>query len=182
MPVVRSSIPSLTLLILVGACSEPGTRQTSFLSSDSAVNDFASRYPCLADSLLVLGPLTLGTSTERALHQLGRPVAVTHGSSEDNGGSYEVQTYHYPTLEFDVVRTVVDRISTTSPATTSPIGIRVGQSRNDALARLGGVSVLTRGTPDTLDIPDCGAPSAYLTISFNEDQRVLALELAAERP
>jgi hypothetical protein len=176
-----------TLIVLLSAVAlvacaqvEPEPRRASPSAREAARGPSADS--CLTLGRWALGPILLDTPVAATLSYLGAPRIITRDSSEDDGGKYHLTTYHYDGLEFDEVRGVVDRVLSTSAAHGTPWGVRVGLTRAavvDSVARFG---VVIRATADTVDVPDCGAPSAYLTLMFDHRDRIGAVELAAERP
>src|SRR5688500_6597521 len=143
--------------------------------------------PLASDSWLAeggwrLGSVSLDSTAAATIARLGPALRIARDSSEDDGGMYEVRTYRYDSLEFDEVRGEVDRVLTTSPGPGTPWVVRVGLTRDSVgtLLRIHGVVV--RAKRDTLDVADCGAPSAYLTVVFSAQDRVRAVQVATSRP
>ena len=175
-------LPAFAFLVLLGACSKAPDTNERFPSASARTARGVATDSCLAQDSWTLGPVALELPAAQALAAAGAPAATARDSSEDDGGMYELATYRYDAFEFDVVRGVVDRVRTWSPTLSTPWKVRVGLSRDSVTRALEhyGVRILDR--PDTLDVPDCGAPSAYFTLVFDKSDRVMALELASERP
>lgn len=126
--------------------------------------------------------MSLDSTAAATIARLGPPITIAQDSSEDDGGMYEVRTYRYDSFEFDDVRGDVDRVLTASPGLVTPWGVRVGLTRDSVGMLLRAHGVTLRDKPDTLDVADCGAPSAYLTVVFSPQNRVRMVQIATSRP
>ncbi len=81
---------------------------------------------CLSASEFQLHGVALASLSSVASDSLGKALRVTTDSGEDDGGRYEVQTFHYRDLELDDVRGFVDRLATRSSGVATPSGLRPG--------------------------------------------------------
>jgi hypothetical protein len=128
-----------------------------------------------------VGEYRLFEDAEAALARAGGAPEVSRRQSEDDGGIHDVDTYHYHELEIDVVRGAVSRIRTSGRRLRGPRNFQVGSSRSEVEEQLRRWGVIVHASPDTLDIPECGAPIAYLTLIFSAN-RIQAIEVAAKGP
>src|SRR6266571_3999635 len=94
------------------------------------------QYDCLPASTFGLSGVRLWEPKD-SLRTLGKPRSITKSSGEDDGGGYEITTYHYRDFDVDIVRGAVDRIHTSSNGIRTPEGIRVGDNRADVVKKLG---------------------------------------------
>jgi hypothetical protein len=136
---------------------------------------------CLPSAEFQLRGVTLTSLSSEAFGILGKPVRVTTDSGEDDGGRYQVQTYHYLDLDFDDVRGFVDRLATRSPAVATPSGVRPGLTFavvRDLVSRHG---VELVQPADTIDIRGCEL-DASMIVAFDPARRVRAVVMAAARP
>jgi len=119
--------------------------------------------------------------SSEALGSLGKALRVTTDSGEDDGGRYQVQTYHYRDLDFDDVRGFLDRLATRSPAVATPSGVRPSLTFpvvRDLLLRHG---VRVAQPADTIDITGCEL-DASMILALDATHRVRAVVMAAARP
>ncbi len=178
----------LVFLVLAASCKDTERQDTSAVTlrrpSPSARQAAGLRIAdsCLAQSKWTLGPVTLNAPTSQALSKLGSPTETVRDSSEDDGGIYQLTTYRYKEFEFDDVRGDVDRVLTNSPSVSSLWGVRPGITRDSVSKLLARYGVRFATSGDTLDVADCGAPSAYLTLAFTPTGAVKSVQIAAERP
>ena len=136
---------------------------------------------CLPTSEFQLRGVALTSLLSIALSALGKPLRVTTDSGEDDGGRYEVQTYHYPDLDFDDVRGFVDRLASRSQAVATPSGVRPGltfPALRELLSRQG---VRLVQPADTIDISGCEL-DATMILALDPTHRVRAVVMAAARP
>ena len=178
----RIQLFAIAMAVFAMACSKSSDRDTPFPSASARTPRGVAEDSCLAQDRWTLGSVALGQPVEQAVAAVGAPSTTARDSSEDDGGVYEFTTYRFDAVEFEVVRGVIDRVRTTSPSLKTSWGIHVGLSRDSVARLLATYGIRVPGAPDTLDIADCGAPSAYLTLVFDGSDRVRAVELAAERP
>ena len=152
------------------------------VATDSTVSGREVAQQCLDGPAWSLASLRLGKPGTAALQSRPTLTLAARDTSEDDGGYYEIQRYRDGELAVDVVRGSVDRLASTTPSVVTPWGIRVGLTRGEVGRRLAEYAVMVPAHGDTIDVPDCGAPSAYLTLVFDSADRLDSLELALERP
>jgi len=119
--------------------------------------------------------------SSEALGSLGKALRVTTDSGEDDGGRYQVQTYHYPDLDFDDVRGFVDRLATRSPAVATPSGVRPRLTFPVVRDLLLSQGVRVAQPADTIDITGCEL-DASMILALDATNRVRAVVMSAARP
>jgi hypothetical protein len=124
-------IPTLFLIVQVAT------------PADSLVKRLPPVPYCLPQNEAALGRVRLGDVRDTVLARLGPPISHQRRTSEDDGGVYPVDALAYRRLRVDIGRgDYVEHLETTSPAISTPSGIRVGQTLAEVTRRL--------GVPDTL--------------------------------
>jgi hypothetical protein len=162
------------------ACS-PGAR------SQQAGGTRGSVYAdsCIAPTELQLDGIALHAD-DGAVGQLGKWLRVTTDSGEDDGGRYERRVYFYRDLEIEVVRGLVTRVTTRSPSTSTPSGLRPGLSREAVRNLLLNKGVTFKQPGDTLVIIPCSPEGLQLDdvmeVAFDRSGRVQAILVYANRP
>jgi hypothetical protein len=143
-------------------------------------------YDCLPVKTFGLANIRLWQPSASVIRKLGKPGRTTKGKGEDDGGGYEITSYHYQEFSVDIVRGVVDRIYTTLPYQKTPEGIRVGDGRADVVRKLGGVPRDWKAEATTQSIVTCEEGQItredYVTYSFDKAGRLVRIEYAANRP
>jgi len=175
---MRSLTQSVTVLSAVcgilipqrAACQHVGTQRT--VTADS----------CLPPSEFQLRGIAITSLSSEALETLGMPLRVTTDSGEDDGGRYEIQTFHYSDLEFNDVRGFVDRLATKASTVASPSGLRPGLSFSALRQVLATQGVRLKQPADTIEITTCDMPDAGIVLTLDRSQHVRALVIAAARP
>jgi len=179
-------VPFLLFATACNVAREDASTATATVQRPSPSARQAAGQPaadsCLAQNEWSLGSVTLNAPTRQTLGKLGAAIQTLHDSSEDDGGIYQLTTYRYKDLEFDDVRDEVDRVSTASPSVATPWGVKPGITRDSVARLLARYGIHFTNTADTLDVGDCGAPSAYLTVAFTQSGIVKSVQIAAERP
>ena len=142
---------------------------------------------CLPPSEFQLQGIELHADGGSPASTLGRPARTTITTGEDDGGRYEIQTYHYPALSIDVVRGMVDRLMTRSPGVSTPSGLRPGLTFDAANTLLKTKGIVLKQRADTVDIGTCSPSSEiiledYLTLMFDRSGHLQVLELSVARP
>ena len=143
-------------------------------------------FDCLPVSTFGLKDIRLWKPEIIVSGTLGEPNAITMGGGEDDGGSYDVKTYHYDHLQIDIVRGKVDRIFTMSDKVTMPSGIRVGYTIDQVIQILGRKPRDWQGTQSEFNIVTCPVNGEwvqedYVTLKFN-NKVLVSIEYAANRP
>ena len=149
------------------------------------------QFQCVATGEFTLAGLKLYAEMA-ALEPLGAPKSLSRGTGEDDGGEYVLTTYDYGGLTVDVVRGHIDRIEARSPLWQTPIGLKAGMTRAEAVALLGrepdpenlhgGVYGFS-GCPEWRDgelVWD--NTDNYFEFAFGENGRLAFLRLVADRP
>ena len=175
---MRSLTKSVTVLSAVcgilipqrAACQHVGTQRT--VTADS----------CLPPSEFQLRGIAITSLSSEALETLGKPLRVTTDSGEDDGGRYEIQTFHYSDLEFNDVRGFVDRLATRASTVATPSGLRPGLSFTALRQVLATQGVRLKQPADTIEITTCDMPDAGIVLTLDRSQHVRALVIAAARP
>lgn len=144
-------------------------------------------FDCLPISTFGLKGIRLWQSEDTVVTILGRPQSITHGWGEDDGGRYDVKTYHYNDLEIDIVRGNVDRIYTKSSKVRMPSGISVGHTAKQVIQILGRKPRNWQGTHSEFSIVTCPEKGVwiqedYVTLTFDGNGIVQSIDYAANRP
>jgi len=137
---------------------------------------------CLAANELALDGISLHMSATAARRRLGSPQRIVNDSGVDDGGTYVVERWHYHLLMVEVVRGRVDRVVTTSSQVRTPAGLRVGVTIAEVRSVLQARGFEIGAVADSLEVPDCGAPSGYVILHFSSEDWVDRIELQAARP
>ena len=140
----------------------------------------AKAESCLVGERFTLAGVPLHAS-DSARATLGMPIAVVRGMTEDDGGGTALTTYRYASVALDIVRGRVDRLLTRDADVVGPVGLRVGISRDSALARLAAAGLLRTAERGTIEAPHCDGDS-HLVLTIGADGRVTTVEAVAERP
>lgn len=147
-------------------------------------------YQCMAASEYTLAGLRLGDPLAKLGRTMGVPRTLSSGYGEDDGGGYRAYTYDYGGLKVDVVRGEVDVIHAYSGMFATPSGLRVGMSRDEAIAILGrepDPEYLNEGAysfsacPETRDGKQLWY-DWYFEFAFGEDGRLSLIRFVADRP
>ena len=147
----------------------------------------AAADSCLAPSECQLGRVELHSDAVAAVSALAPPIRKTTRAGEDDGGRYEIQSYYSRGLSIDIVRGMIDRLTTRSPTTSTPSGLRPGLTFNAVQDVLAAKGVTLKQFADTVDIGVCSTTEEiiledYLTLIFDRQRRLQALALSVERP
>jgi hypothetical protein len=126
------------LVVLVPLCLA-GSASLAAEGKESALVD-AGYFDCLPISIFGLKDIRLWEPEQSITEKLGKPLSLGKGSGEDDGGPYDILTYHYTRLSIDVVRGVVDRIYTDAPGMSTPFGVAVGDSFEQIVRQLVGIA------------------------------------------
>ena len=181
---MRSSSSAFLLLALLTAAITPPNVLSQQVRRAVAVDS------CLPPSEFQLRGVALTSLSSMARKTLGPPLRVKTGTGEDDGGRYEVQTFHYRDLEFEDVRGFVDRLETHSPQVTTPSGLQVGLSFEAVQQNLLGQGVRVPASADTIRVPICPAPDTSevtgpegdMALVFDKTRHVVTLLMEAARP
>ena len=175
---MRFTILSLATQVFVAVAPLRGAlAQHTPTSGRTAVVD-----SCLPPSEFQLRGVQLTSLSSVAVEALGQPLRVTADSGEDDGGRYEVKTFHYRDVDFDEVRGFVDRLATHSPRVATPSGLRPGLSFEAVGEILRHQGVRLRQPADTIDITSCEPPDASILLALDPTHHVRTLLMGAARP
>jgi hypothetical protein len=144
-------------------------------------------YDCLPVSTFGLANIRLWEPRASAIRKLGKPDRTTQSKGEDDGGGYEISSYHYRHFSIDIVREVVDRIYTKLPHQKTTEGIRVGDSRAEVIRKLGATPRNWNSTDSAPSIVTCEEKGQttredYVTYNFDKSGQLVSIEYAANRP
>src|SRR6266550_6651012 len=160
---MRSLTQSVTVLSAVCGILIPQRAASQHVSTQRTVTTDS----CLPPSEFQLRGIAITSLSSVALQTLGKPLRVTTDSGEDDGGRYEVQTFHYRNLEFDDVRGFVDRLATHSASVSTPSGLRPGLSFKAVRQILLRQGVRVTQLADTVDVPSCEPPDASILLALD---------------
>ena len=143
-------------------------------------------FDCLPVSTFGLKGIRLWKPENTVLEAVGKPRSITHGGGEDDGGMYDIETYHYDHLQIDIVRGRVDRIYTTSDKVAMPSGIRVGYTMDQVIQILGRKPRDWQGTQSEFNIVTCPVNGKwvqedYVSLKFS-NKVLISIEYVANRP
>lgn len=147
-------------------------------------------FDCLPVSDFGLSKIRLRMPQADVLKRLGKPMSKTKDWGEDDGGRYDVVKYHYATLTVDIVRGEVDRIHTNSPKQKTPEQIRVGDSRDAVVKKLGATPRDWKRDQSQVSIVTCPENTQggqlfredYVTYEFGVDARLKSITYEVNRP
>ena len=186
---MRSHTPVLIAFALLASVATPERALPQHLSQPRG-RVYADS--CLFTSEFQLHGVSLGSLSSVASDSLGKVLRVTTDSGEDDGGRYEVQTFHYRDVELADVRGFVDRLATRSPEVATPSGLRPGltlQMLRQVLLKRG---VRLTQPADTMVIGSCLSSEgsepgvlpfeASIVLTLDKSRRVASLVMAGARP
>ena len=144
-------------------------------------------FDCLPVSTFGLEGIRLWEPENTVSKTLGDPNSITMNRGEDDGGTYDLKTYHYDHLKIDIVRGQVDRIYTQSSKIAMPSGIRVGYDMDQVVEILGRKPRGWQGTPSEFSIVTCPVSGEwiqedYVTLKFDNQKVLTRIDYAANRP
>ena len=144
-------------------------------------------FDCLPVSTFGLKGIRLWKPEHTVAKTMGKPNSITTGRGEDDGGWYDIKTYHYEHLQVDIVRGRVDRIYTVSNKVATPLGIRVGYTMEQVVQSLGRKPRDWQGTQSEFSIVTCPVDgdwiqNDYVNLKFNKSKLLTSIEYAANRP
>ncbi|NNG05622.1 MAG: hypothetical protein HKM95_16185 [Inquilinus sp.] len=114
---------------------------------------------------------------------LGEPAGITAGWSEDDGGAHIVLGYEYAALDIEIARSYTQRIATRSAAVIVGGGLRVGLSRQRALAVLGVAPSTEALAARRFAVGNCDLPAeTALNLEFGEDGRIVEIAIEGYGP
>lgn len=157
-------------------------------SSESAtVLVDGGHFDCLPVSKFGLKSIRLWAPENTVSGTLGEPNSITFSGGEDDGGRYDIKTYHYDHLQIEIVRGKVDRIYTMSNKVAMPSGIRVGYTMDQIIRILGRKPRGWQGAESEFSIVTCPVngnwvQEDYVTLKFNKNRVLTSVEYAANRP
>lgn len=157
------------------------------LSADATVLVDGGHFDCLPVSTFGLKGIRLWKPENTVLKALGKPNSITTGSGEDDGGMYDIKTYHYDHLQIDIVRGRVDRMYTVSDKIAMPSGVRVGYTMDQVIQILGRKPRDWQGTQSEFIIVTCPVNGEwvqedYVYLKFNSNKVLTSIYYAANRP
>ena len=186
---MRSHIQLLVALALLASILAPERALPQHLSRPHARVYVDS---CLPTSEFQLHGVSLTSLSSVAIEGLGKALRVTTDSGEDDGGRYEVQTFHYRDLELEDVRGFVDRLATRSPGVATPSGLRPGLTLQALRQVLLSQGVHLTEPADTVVIASClsseGSEPGILpfegiiVLTFDRAGHMASLVVAGQRP
>src|SRR5713226_4150516 len=147
-------------------------------------------FDCLPVPTFGLSGIRLRQTESGVLRKLGKPKSTTKSWGEDDGGGYDLITYHYATLSVDIVRGKVDRIHTKSLNQRTPEGIRVGDSREVVVKKLGFVPRDWKRVELRISVVSCPENTKdgqlfqddYVTYQFTQDGHLETVSYEVNRP
>jgi hypothetical protein len=144
-------------------------------------------FDCLPVSTFGLQGIRLWKPENTVSKTLGDPNTITIGGGEDDGGRYDIKTYHYDHLQIDIVRGKVDRIYTMSNKVAMPSGIRVGYTMDQVIQILGRKPRDWQGTQSEFSVVTCPVngdwvQEDYVNLKFNNNKVLTSIEYSANRP
>lgn len=147
-------------------------------------------FDCLPVPTFGLSGIRLRQTESDVLRKLGKPKSTTKSWGEDDGGRYDLITHHYATLSVDIVRGAVDRIHTKSPTQKTPEGIRVGDSREVVVKKLGFVPRDWKRVELRVSVVSCPENTKdgqlfqddYVTYQFTQDGHLETVSYEVNRP
>ena len=180
---LRFSLLSLLLIVTALLCSVENARAES--AQTWLVN--AGHFDCIPVENFGLKGLRLWAPEETIRKLLGEPSSISQGDSEDDGGPYNINIYHYPDIKVEAVREHIDRIIATSTSVTMPSGIRLGDSRRDVVDKFGRRPRSL--SPDvseihlvTCPVSDKWVQEDYVTLEFSSEGILTEIRYEANRP
>jgi len=144
-------------------------------------------YDCFRISTFGLKGILLGRSYNSVINSLGKPKNIDKGFAEDDGGGYDIYIYKYKDIAIEMVRGVVDKIYTNSPSVNSPGGLRVGDTFNQVIKKLGRVPKGWENKAEYYSIGTCPVKGRwvqddYVMYKFDNQNRLTEISFEANRP
>jgi len=177
----------LTSLELTRAVTRLAAGVSTAEESDKGALVDAGEFDCLPIAVFGLKGIRLWQPEETIARELGKPSSISEGSGEDDGGWYDVHTYHYPRLRVDVVRGMVDRIVTDSSGTGTAFGVNIGDSLKEVITKLGSKPRDWKEGADQVDLVTCPQDGEwiqedYVTFRFDGKRHLVSIAFEANRP
>jgi hypothetical protein len=182
----HTTMPRLVFFVfLVALCLAGGASLASEGGEPALV--VAGHFDCLPISVFGLKDIRLWEPEQSITEKLGKPLSLGKGSGEDDGGPYDILTYHYTRLSIDVVRGVVDRIYTDAPGMSTPFGVAVGDSFEQIVKKLGRRPREWRDEDTEVTLVTCPKNGEwiqedYVTFRLNRERQLVGIAFEANRP
>ena len=177
----------LAIPVLAAAWNPAGATEDGLLR-EMRILESEPPFECiLLDDFGMLG-VRIWQDEAPARAVLGPPGRIAESWGEDDGGRYDLYTWHYEGFELDIVRGRVDRLYTASPATSMAADIHPGLSRAEVTGRLGGEperNALDANAYSLYPCPDLERniwAEGYVTLVFDAGNILQSIEFAADRP
>jgi hypothetical protein len=179
--------PLHLLLLLYSVLALFSVEEARALEDERPALVDGGHYDCLPLHQFGLAGLRLWDAEESIESKLGKPAEISKGSGEDDGGPYEIIIYHYPHLQVEAVRGSVDRIITESSSAAMPSGVRVGDSLDEVVAKLGRKPRAYDEKSQAFQIVTCPQNGKwieedYVSLKFDESLHLVSIAYEANRP
>ena len=169
-PILRMFL--LLVIFLFASASEPDEGKHPLIDT--------GEFDCLPVSTFGLKGLRLWNPEGSIRSLLGKPKSVAVGWDEDDGGRYEVRTFHYDDIEVDAARGDIYRIYTDSRNVSTPSGIQIGDNMEEVIRILGRIP--RSWTPAesefyivTCPVNDVWVYEDYVTFEFDSDKVLISI-------
>lgn len=157
----------LTCCVLLGACRAVSLAQPS-------------KRPCVSYSEMAFDGIPIDAAEQFVRKKLGKPLKEEVGQSEDDGGPYNVVHLTYPEMRIDIGRDgEVESLFTKSKEVALPLGVRIGMSREQVLAKWPLEDQPPQFKPSHLSVAVCEDPDEVLEffVAFDAHGRLAEAEI-----
>jgi hypothetical protein len=151
-PLLPSAL--LTCCVLLGACTAASLAQPS-------------KSSCVHFSELAFDGIPITANGQFVREKLGKPLKEEVGQSEDDSGSYDVVHLAYPEMLVDLGRGGdVESLFTKSKRVALPLGVRIGMSREQVLAKWPLEDQPPQPKPSHRSVAVCEEPDEVQVLEF----------------
>ena len=145
----------------------------------SGVTNASEVTSCIATSKAAINGFVPGQNEHRITNK-SESLKTEEYDGEDDGGSYTATLIKYKNYEIELVRELIDKVSTSSPDVIWAENIRIGDVRSTIDSRIGYAKVSnSKDQAQYLICSDVG--DVYAILRFASDT-LARIQLAIERP
>lgn len=181
-------LPFAIVFHLIAATGNPAGAAEGGLLHEMRILESEPPFQCILLDDFGMQGVRIWHDEAQARAVLGPPERITESWGEDDGGGYDLFTWHYDGFDLDIVRGRVDRLYTASPVTAMAADIHPGLSRAEVIDRLGGEPERNAVDANGYSLYPCPDlerniwAEGYVTLVFDAGNILQSIEFAADRP
>ena len=146
-----------------------------------------AEYECVPADEFSLANIKLRTPIEKVIESLGDPNEIFVAVSEDDGGQYELYSYHYPQFTIEGARGFVEAIYTTSEEVYFPLKLKIGDSYRVVTKKLGNELARWHDSASTYMLSACSQKYEFvddwvILLKFDNEMHLSLIRLEAYGP